>query len=286
MGLYSDNFYSWLDRQYSRQVSDEETMAEHDKHYHKEGFNPETDHCEKRETEKKSDSVDSKDAPITESYLQKHFGMKVQPFNLDMSGDEAENFLTESFRDDWDWYATEPSEEERKTTIHLVGKVFNDIEDRFGCKLNVDNLLIAEFLPHVSGSGIGGCSLADRIAVKQSVMALATNPPAWGGETYGHKDPNTYREDIIRHELGHVLSTQAVRDTFIKTCREIEKKNGSDQFVILLNNLTSRYAMRSRNDLEFIAELFSRITSPDYRHTAGAEPFEVFVRETMLGGAK
>ena len=41
-GEYSDNFYSWCDRMYSRSVSDEETMEEHDKHYHKDSFNPDT----------------------------------------------------------------------------------------------------------------------------------------------------------------------------------------------------------------------------------------------------
>lgn len=40
MGRYGDNFYSWLNRHNAKPVSDEETMAEHDKHYHPNGYNP------------------------------------------------------------------------------------------------------------------------------------------------------------------------------------------------------------------------------------------------------
>ena len=105
MGEYSDNFYSWCDRMYSRKVSDEETMAEHDRHYHKNGFNPGTDHCERREEEKKSDSVDSKSPPITEEYLKKRFGMKVRPFSKSFTDAEKGAFAIEAFQEGWKRFA-------------------------------------------------------------------------------------------------------------------------------------------------------------------------------------
>ena len=185
-------------------------MAEHDKHYHPNGYNPDTDKCEKRETEKDRDSVSEDSPPFTEKMIKERFGIKVHPFTKDL-GDSP--FSLESFKKGWERYATAPDEAKRKQTIGRVGRVLDDLWKRFGCKIKIDNLLIAEFKPHESGQLIGGFSLADRIATKESVIVIPSNPPEWGGETYGHDDDRNV-DDMIRHEIGHALTTSKVQARF------------------------------------------------------------------------
>lgn len=288
MGLFSDNFYSWLDSHNAKPVSDEETMAEHDKHYHPDGYNPETDRCGKREQEKDRDSINPELPPFTEKKLLERFGIKVKPFSKEFTEEEKSAFANESLQEGWAAFAEEPTEEERLKTISRVGNVLSDLEKRFNCKINVDNLLVARLRDKEDGVAIGGFSLADRIATNESVIVIPTNPPEWDGQTYGHEDDRN-TDDMIRHEIGHALTTKEVVSTYASAVRTILHRTCNDSLQTLhkvILGCTSEYALKSENTLEEIAELFSRVTSEDY--VGGTVPVELehLIKNDMIGGVR
>lgn len=278
------NFFAWMDEQYARPSLDEETMAEHDKHYHKGYYNPETDRCEKRDKEKDRDSSSSSLPPFTEKMLLDRFGMKVLPFDIDIDGEEAKRFTTPSFREEWRKYALQPSESDQLETISLIGNVLADIEDRYNCGIQIDNLLIANFKPYDDGRTIGGWSLADRIAIPESTIVIASNAPRWDRKTFGHNDYQLYKQDMMRHEIGHALTTPNVVREFWQIKNELEKNYGLKGAELLLKHCTSDYAYDVNIDFEYIAELFSRVTSSDYKNgILMPSQFESLIRHLLQG---
>ena len=116
-------------------------MAEHDKHYHKDGYSPETDKCGRRDTEKDRDSVESHNPPFTADMLDKRFGTRTRPFSKEFLEEEKSRFATYSFMEGWKAFSEEPTEEEMRKTISRVGNVLSDLEKRFTCKIKVDKTM-------------------------------------------------------------------------------------------------------------------------------------------------
>ena len=283
MSNKATNFFSWMDEQYRRPSMDEETMAEHDKHYHKGGYNPETDKCEKRELEKDRDSSDSNQPPFTEKMLLDRFGMKVKPFSKEFTGEEKSAFANDAFRRGWEAYAIEPDEASYRETISRVGNVLADLENRFGSKIHIDNILVANLKDKDAETSIGGFSMQDRKFTKESVIVIAANPPEWGGKTYGHSDKRNL-EDMIRHEIGHALTTQYIQDKFHDVLSAIRKTLPRETYLQKMRATFSQYALESEMDVEAIAELFSKATDKEYQKGQMDERFEELIFETMLGG--
>ena len=244
--------------------------------YHKHGFDPKTDKC--RYLPK--GEIANEDCPDSGRY---------NPLSdiLIPTFDEASKLVAEDssaqFKEGWNSYVAKPTGGNVEAIVKKCSSVLSDLKNRFGFEPKLDMIIPVKFKFLQDEMGVSvpcGMSELDHQGTKKSKMAIGTAFPIWNGYTYGHENLSQYIEDCIRHEIGHCCTTEDATSEYWEAVKFFEdmSKVPKERFV---KEMTSEYAATHRIE-EQIAELFSRVTSPDYKAGEVPELFESFVVNVLL----
>ena len=267
----------------------EESFAEHDRHYHPDGYK-DGDKCNKREKLEREDGVSPTEAPemtIEEikRRLKEEYGVTLCDFAE--ANEVVAEHGSEGFKKGWEM-AERPTDAEFKETAGRVLRVLDDLNERFHYKPPLNYLFCVRFKEIDRDGqkyGIGGLSEEDHIWTNLSKMAIAVNPPEWSGMSFGYKDSDKHRNAIIRHEIGHISATKSViRDyghirNFLKTYA-----HGNKNFKDIIIDNASQMAYVMQSELEEISEIFARATDKGFPIDSMNSDFLLFVQEILHGG--
>ena len=267
-----------------------EDWVHHCKHYHPKGFSESTS-C-KYLTEPFEDTRGvSTHTKAREYYLNKlknhsyaesierlmsEHGVVCVPYDTFNGTKMYERICSPQFREGWERCAQKPDVQVYATICMGVLTVLDDIKQRFGRVPRFEFLV-----PAVTGdTGVGGMTELDHILVDKAVLMISGTAPKHYGFSYGDKE--TILFDRIRHELGHLSATQEVRDRYdILMQKKMQGKNVREARNEIMS-WSSPYAIQSSGD-EVMAEMFSRVTDPIYKHGDLPLDIESFVIGDMIG---
>lgn len=175
------------------------------------------------------------------------------------------------------------SDKEYEDTCKAVSVVLEDLNKRFGTNVRIDFLVPASLDDvAIDDRMVGAASEVDHIWSDKTTLLYRYNPKQkYMGYCYGHNDAR-FPYDTIRHEVGHILTTKEVLTRYFYLVGLRNRENGVVSTRDELLKMTSRAAMDG-GELEAIAELFARCTSPDYQLGDVPEDFEDLVFFNMLG---
>lgn len=284
--MSNENFYSYLHGE-KLPSSQDESMSGHDKRYHPHGYHK-GDKCEKRDSLERVDDISSIGVisedeyykPIVESFtpdtargwLWENCGIECVHL-LDANELHTDLMFPSSEVTMFKGLGQPISENAFAQDCVLMGAVCKDLSDRFG-KIPFDSPL---FIPFDFSQSLGwyAMSTTDRRDkdMKENYISLGDielDRKILGEKTFPY---------ILRHEIGHSLTTQEITREFQTIKTSIIDKEGTDRYIRHVRERLGGFALK--NDDETVAEAFAVYTSPSYRHRTLHQELERFV-ETML----
>ena len=287
-------FIDWLKTRYKI----DKDLKRHDSRYHGGRFDPALMRCALRDAADKRDRIDGQipvpngdvgyydrikagtTAEEAERRLQEEFGVEglTRKAALKRLKDASVKTILAGL--------TVPvSQKAHEDTIRSVYAVLYDLKTRFPYFMLTEGGF--KLVPaHICEKNTGGLSTPDTRKTEEPVMIINSdiNPDEFVLEGYGHLD-RRLPYDIIRHELGHIMSIQSVIECFWGKERSEIKEIGEIEYFDIVADKVSQYAQKYRNSQDDrVAEIFSKATSPDYRQGEMPKWFEEFILTNMLNG--
>lgn len=189
-------------------------------------------------------------------------------------------FLDKQIKDAIIKYTEPTDDEDFKETIISAVEVLEDIKQRFPKFSLYYPFIVPARMKRIKGMG-GALSSVDRLETYDAYIAISKQDSIpFTGFCFGHDD-GRYFSDRLRHEIGHFLTTPQVLRRFLEITKEMKKQVGEDSFYDMIEQEVSQGA--TINEFEGIAEIFSFVSSPEYKSGAIDKRLENFVRKNMLG---
>ena len=164
--------------------------------------------------------------------------------------------------------------------IRLVQEVIVDLQSRFP-RIRMPKFYLFSGVP--KNPSICGVSDLDHLYGKETFICLGNLDTRMAGRySYCHKDERGKR-DIVRHEIGHILTTLGVIDGWLIIHNYQLQKLGMSEYREWIEQELSSYAKENGFE-EKIAEAFSIYTDNDCLKKRGIDDLiKEFVEENMVG---